>query len=452
MILKYTRVIRAILLLLFGCLATVGWSQIKRGQIIDKIVAKVDNYIVLKSEVDKTYLEFLSRGQTASGDIKCQIFESMVMDKVMVAKAEIDSVIVLDEEVDSNLDRRFQIMVAQVGSAEEIERYYGKSIDQFKDELRESIREQLTVQRMESEVTRDLAVTPAEVKKFFKRFPRDSLPYYSKEVSVAQIVKYPTISSAQKEKVKRTLADIRERIMAGEDFETMAKENSEDAGSASQGGNYGFRKRGEFVPEYEATVFRLKPGEISQPVESEYGYHLIQLIERRGNEYNSRHILLMTSPSESDLDIAANYLDSLGNNIRNDSISFESAASEFSDDIDTAGSGGFFLNVSGGSKVPVDEIDPVVFFTIDTMSVGDLSKPIIYRTPDGKDAVRILYFKSMVKPHLANLKQDYQKIYNAALNQKRARIISEWFEEAKDDVFIDIDPEFRRCRILNIKQ
>ena len=219
--------------------------------------------------------------------------------------------------------------------------------------------------------------------------------------------------------------------MAGEDFETMAKENSEDAGSASQGGNYGFRKRGEFVPEYEATVFRLKPGEISQPVESEYGYHLIQLIERRGNEYNSRHILLMTSPSESDLDIAAYYLDSLGNNIRNDSISFESAASEFSDDIDTAGSGGFFLNISGGSKVPVDEIDPVVFFTIDTMSVGDLSKPIIYRTPDGKDAVRILYYKSMVKPHLANLKQDYQKIYNAALNQKRARIFQNGSKKPK---------------------
>jgi len=165
MILKYTRLTRAILLLLFGCLATVAWSQIKRGQIIDKIVAKVDNYIVLKSEVDKTYLEFLSRGQTGSGDIKCQIFESMVMDKVMVAKAEIDSVIVSDDEVDSNLDRRFRIMVAQVGSVEDIERYYGKTIEQFKEELRESIKEQLTVQRMEGEVTQDLKVTPAEVKK-----------------------------------------------------------------------------------------------------------------------------------------------------------------------------------------------------------------------------------------------------------------------------------------------
>ncbi len=450
--LKYTVPIKSLLVVALLMAAQPVLSQQPKGQVLDKIVSKVDNYIVLKSEVDRTYLEYLSRGEKGGTAIKCKIMENLVIDKLMVAKAEIDSVIVSDEEVESNLDRRLQIMISQIGSEEDIERYYGKSIEQFKEELRESIHEQLVVQRMESEITADLEVTPAEVKKFFKRIPRDSLPFYSKEIEIAQIVKYPSISKSQREKVKKRLYDIRADIMAGADFEDMARKHSEDAGSAARGGNYGFKKRGQFVPEYEAVVFKLKAGEISEPVESDYGYHLIQLIERRGNEYNSRHILLMTNPSESDLAESGKYLDSLRTLIVQDSISFEKAATEYSDDIETAGSGGFLLNNSGGSRVPVDEIDPVIFFTIDTMQVGTISNPIAFRTPDGKDAVRILYYKSTIKPHLANLQQDYQKIYAAALNKKRLITLNDWFDEAKEDVFIEIDPEFRECRILNIEQ
>jgi len=434
------------LLLSFLCLPLISLSQ--EGTVIDKIVAKVDDYVILKSEVERAYLDYLSRGNIRSGDMKCRIFQNMVIDKLMVAKAEIDSVVVSEEEVQANLDRRFQVMVAQIGSEEEIEKYYGKTIQEFKEELEETVREQLVVQRMESTITKDLKVSPAEVKRFIKKIPKDSLPFYSKEVEVAEIVKFPDISKEQKEKVKRRLSDIRDKIMEEESFEAMARKHSEDPGSASRGGNYGFKKRGQFVPEYEAVVFKLKPGEISQPVESEFGFHLIQLIERRGNEYNSRHILLTTSPSEADIERAKEELDSLRTLIINDSISFEKAASEYSDNIGTAGSGGFFLGADGSSRVPVDEIDPVIFFTIDTMKVGNITKPMAYRTEEGKDAVRILYYKDFKKPHVANLKDDYQKIYAATLAEKRSRILSGWFEEAREDIFIDIDEEYSHCQML----
>ena len=422
----------------------------ERGVVVDKIIAKVDNYIILKSEVERAYLEYLSRGQFSSGDAKCRIFESLVINKLLVAKAEIDSVEVGDDEVESNLERRFSILLAQIGGTEaDIERYYNKTIQEFKDDLRTDVKEQLIVQRMQSTITEGIDITPAEVKKFFKGIPSDSLPFFSKEVEVAQIVKNPTVSKSQKDKVKAELLRIRQTINSEADFEAAAKKYSQDPGSAARGGNYGYQRRGAFVPEYEAAVFKMKPLEISEPVETEYGFHLIQLIDRRGNEYNSRHILLTTTPSADDLKDAEGYLDSLKTVIAADSVSFEKAASEHSDDQQTSGSGGFFLNSLGSSYVAIDELDPVIFFTIDTMDIGQITKPISFRSDDGKEAARIIYFRSFKKAHQANLSQDYQKIQAAALTNKRNIALSKWFSDAQGDVFIEIDDELSYCKILN---
>jgi len=448
MILKFIDPSKVIVCYLCFCgmvQTSVGQSS---SQVIDKIVAKVDNYIILKSEVEQTYLDLISRGQTESANLRCAIIENLIANKLMVAIAEIDSVEVTEEEVESNLDRRFQIIVSQIGSVEEIERYYGKSVQEFREELRPSVKEQLIVQRMEDEITRDVTVTPSEVKRFFKKIPRDSLPYYSKEVNVAQIVKYPDISKGQKQKIIRQLNDLRDQILEGGDFEALARKYSEDPGSASRGGNYGFQKRGQFVPEYEAAVFTMKKGEISEPIESDFGFHLIQLLERRGNEYNSRHILIRALPSEEDLVRAEKYLDSLRTIILADSITFEKAAADYSDDLETSGSGGYFLNHSGGQSVPMDEIDPLIFFVLDTMETNRIIKPIRFRTQDGKDAIRILFYESSTRPHVANLNDDYQKIYAATLNEKRGRALNDWFHDAKKDVFIDIDSEFNGCQIL----
>lgn len=447
MISKY---IPAIKLLLIGmCFILMQEVSAQQNMVADKIIAKVDNNIILKSDLENAYLQYISNSQARVGSqLRCQILESLVINKLMVAKAEMDSVVVSDEEVTSNLNNRMNVFISRIGSEERIEEFYGKSIEQFKAELRDEVKEQLTVQKMQSTITKDIKVTPSEVKRFFNSIPADSLPYFSTEVSLAQIVKVPSVNKAQKEAVRQRLLNIREEIMNGADFEEMARRHSEEPGASTSGGNLGFQSRGNLVPPYEAAALRLKPGEISQPVETEFGFHLIQMIERRGNLYNTRHILLRPVSSALDIEEARDYLDSLRTQILNDSISFEKAAKEYSSDQETAISGGFFLDATGSPRVPVGELDPSLFFTIDTMKVGSITKPLTFRMEDGKEAVRILYYKSRIRPHEANLKDDYQKIAMADENEKKNRVLNEWFDRAKGDVFIQIDPDYNHCRIM----
>jgi hypothetical protein len=562
-ILKY--ILSSFIFLTFLLVNNETNAQYSHGQMIDKIIAKVDNYIVLRSDLDKSYLEYVSRGQAGGEEVRCGIFESLVVNKLLLAKAEIDSVEIMNEEVEMNLDQRMQIIISQIGSEQRLEEYYGKSVDEFKAELFKDIREQMLTDKMQRTITADVKITPSEVKKFFNSIPKDSLPFLSTEVSIGQIVKIPEVGKNQKEKAREIIMNIRNRILngvdrtsqyggwtirindnnmlelvdkngatytgswaydmnsrmfnlelneisfdanefqstwklskagndsikfenndvdnsssfyvikeesnkrsspvitidlltgnwkvvkfngKGEDFAALARELSDDPGSARAGGDLGFASRGTMVPEFEAAAMRLKPGEISKPVETDFGYHLIQLIERRGNEFHARHILKRPNFTEVDFEEAEDFLDSLRTMILEDSLVFEKVAKENSDDDDTSGSGGFLIDGTGSSKVSVEDLDPVVFFTIDTMQVGDISRPIRYRMPDGKEAVRILYYKDRISPHQANLKEDYQKIQLAALNEKKQIALNEWFEEAKNEVFIQIDDEYKKCAIL----
>jgi peptidyl-prolyl cis-trans isomerase SurA len=298
-------------------------------------------------------------------------------------------------------------MINQIGSVEKIEEYYGKSLDEFKVEIRGDIKEQMVMGEMQRTITSDIEVTPREVQKFFKNIPRDSLPFYSTQVQVGQIVKYPEMSREAKASIK-------------------------------------------LAPEYEAAALKLKKGEISKPVETDFGFHIIELIDRRGNEFNTRHILIRPSFTKQDMARATNYLDSLRTVILADSISFESAAKEYSDDMNTSSSGGYFLDPeSQGTKISVEELEPNVFFTIDTMQIGSITKPITFTKQDGSDAVRILYYKDRIRPHQASLELDYQRIKQAALNKKRSEVLDKWFREAQDEVYITIDEAYQDCQILN---
>ena len=420
------------------------------AQVIDKIIAKVDNEIVLKSELEVMFLQYLSNNSTADpGDLRCKVLESLLVNKLMVAKAEIDSVVVEKAQVDDQLDRRMAYFVQQIGSEEKLEEYYGKTVDALKQDLRKQVKEQLVIQKMQDNITGKVKVTPSEVKKYFNSIPKDSLPYFSTEVEVGQIVKAADISKDQKLLARTKLEKIKERITNGEKFCDLAKEFSDDPGSAKGCGELGFFKKGELVPEYESAALRLKPGELSGMVESEYGYHLIQLIERRANEFSTRHILIKPNSSNKDLASAEKFLDSLRRKILADSISFEKAAKDNSVDKATAINGGlFFDEKSGTSKLPVEALDPGIFFLIDTMSVGRITKPIKVRLEDGTEAMRIVYFKSKTPPHQANLKDDYQKVFKAALNEKKNRELSAWFDKTKGEVFIDVDKEYQTCKLL----
>ena len=419
------------------------------GVVVDEIIGRVDDYIVLRSELESTYLDILSRGERISGNTKCAVLKDLITTKLLVAKAEIDSVLVDDSQVDQELNSRMALIINQIGSEEEIERYYNKTIAEFKRELFDDIKEQLVARKMRQEVLNEIEVSPEEVKDFYDGIPRDSLPYFSTQVKVSQIVKSPEVGREQKEKVRNELISIRDRILNGESFEILATLYSQDPGSAQNGGNLGFVGRGAFQPEFEAEVFRLKPGEISMPIETQFGYHIIQLIEKRGNLFNSRHILLQPDFSDEDVAKTIKFLDSLKEVAYSDSVTFEELAREYSDDKFTSSFGGYFTDAMGGENVLVEELDPVIFFTIDTMDVGDISVPFESRTDDGKLAYKLIYYKEKIPPHLGNLESDYQRFRTFSLNKKQNEELNEWFEDAKQEVFIKIDSEYDPCEILN---
>jgi len=428
------------------------FTKVLNAQLVDKIVAKVDNQILLKSEIDMAYIQYLSQlpanQKVDESQLKCQIVESLLINKFMLAKAEIDSVTIEYEVLQAQLEQRMDYFIRMAGGADKLQAIYKKSIDELKDDLRSSLEEQLITQKMQEQIVSGIKVTPGEVKRFFSSIPEDSLPYFSTSIEIGQIVKDPEVGKKEKLEAIDLLKSIKNRIKDSADFCRYAAEYSEDPGSRKSCGELGYFKKGELVPPYEAAALKLKPGEFSDIVESEYGYHLIQLIDRRANEYSTRHILVKPKSSKKDFGYTGQFLDTIRTLIVKDSITFSNAANKFSDDKTTKNNGGFFTSEGGSYRISVDELDPVLFFTMDTMQVGQISQPVIFKKEDGTESMRILYLKSKVPPHVANLKDDYQEIYSAALDHKKNKALNEWFDKTKDQVYIHIDEEYNECNIL----
>lgn len=446
---------RLTLSLITCALTTLSFAQESppTGQVLDKIVAKVDNNILLESDVQKTYLEALSQRQEGVPvPSRCQVFESLMINKLMVAKAEIDSVVVTDAEVMLQADQRFDMVMQQFGGDENtLIEAYGKTSDQLKAEIEDVIREQMIVQRMRTKITEGLTVSPAEVKKFFESIPADSLPLFTSEATVGQIVKKPEVDPQIKQDIFDQLNQFKKDIGEGKaDFAELAKKYSEDPGSAVQGGDLGFFRRGELAPEYEATALALKPGELSDPVETTFGIHLIQLLEIRDGSFNTRHILRIPKASEADIVKTERYLDSLKTEIESGALDFARAAKDYSDDRNTSDNGGFFVDpATNSNRLSLRTLeDPVLYFTIDSMEVGSITPPIRFQDPREGTKVRILYYKAKYPAHRANLNDDYEKLKAATLRKKEDELLSKWFITAKEDVFIDIDPAYDRCEAL----
>lgn len=431
----------------------ISFSHHSKGQgagvPIDRIIAKIDDYVILKSDLETAYINYLSSGNSPQAGAKCEILRQLLVNKVLVAKAEIDSVIVPDSRVSVELDRRLQMFIYEAGSPEKLEEGLGKSMEEIKDELLPSVREQLIVGEMRREITTGLKVRPDEVRNFFKLTPQDSIPFMPAVYEVGELVVYPTISKSAKEAAEQKLIDIRNKVLSGEDFAKLAKENSEDLGSAAQGGDLGFHGRGELVPEFEATAFRLKEGEISMPVESEFGFHLIQLIERRGNTFHARHILMSPEVKDSDFKESKKLLDSLYTLITEEKVSFADAAREFSESRNSKINGGLIMDPqSGRTAFTLDELPFDIANSVMAMSVGEVSEPLKYRSDDGKDAMRLLFFRNKVKPHKASLATDYEKIKDLVMNRKQMERVNTWFLNATDELYISIDKEYDECQIL----
>lgn len=415
--------------------------------VADEIVAVVGKHIILKSNIETQYLQYrMQNGITGSeSTIKCSIIENLLYEKLLLFAGDVDSVKVTENEINQSLDMRLRYYVNQFGSEDKMAEYYHKPLERIKEELREIVKEQLISQKVSGEITKGITITPSDVRAFFRKIPKDSIPTINPIVEIDQIVRIPPISKEYKKSVYDRLNGLRERILKGEKFETLAILYSEDPGSAKKGGELGLTKRGSWYPEFEATAFSLKPGEISNIIETEAGYHIIQSIGRRGEYVNVRHILLMVKPSPEDLASAASYIDSIATLIKSDSITFENAVLRFSDDPNRINLGAVVNPNTLSNTFDISELEPAVAFVVEKMAIGDISAPISHKTEDGKAAYKIIRLKSRIDAHVASLTDDYDVIQKWALQDKNEGVISEWIKDRISTTYIRLDKEYQGC-------
>lgn len=435
--------IRPIALFAALVISAPGFAQYPK--LVDKVVAQVGDRIVLKSDIEFQYIQYQEEGP-APPALRCRILDGMIAQKLLLLQAEDDSVVISDDEVELELDRRFDYFIQLLGSREKLEEFYGKPVLQLKEDFREDIRSQLLAQRMQGRITGDVRISPAEVRSFFARIPEDSLPYFDAEVELAHIVLIPRPTREQKAFARERAEELRRRILDGEDLGFLAPIYSDDPGSKDEGGDLGCVGRGQFVPEFEAAAFRLQNGEISEVVETEFGYHVIEMLERKGEQACLRHVLIQPKVTSSNLLRASSRLDSIRQLIVQERMSFAEAVTEFSMDEATNRSGGVIVNpASGSTSFAIDELERETYYAIEKLSPGELSGPQPWRTPDDRQAYRLILLVDETEPHQANLKQDYPKLQAVALQDKRAGMMDEWLSRRLAKTYLRVDPVYADC-------
>ena len=443
-LLKLKPIVLSIVILGF---TPTGISQPANDSIVDGVVAIIGPNVILRSDIETQYLQFRAQGNItgSSEKVRCQILEGMLFQKLLLNQAQVDSIKVTDAQVDGEMDHRMRYFIGQAGSTEKLEEYYQKSISEIKNEMRDIIKEQLMIQGAQEKINKDVNITPSEVKSFFRKLPKDSIPEISSEIEVGMIVKIPAIGDAEKQECIDRLKAFKERVKKGDDFSTLAVLYSEDPGSAKKGGELGMFKRGDMRPEFEAVAFRLKPHEISEIVETDDGFHIIQMIERKGEYINVRHILLQPKISIASMTRARVFLDSVANLIDQKKVPFADAVVKFSDD-PSKNNGGLIVNpATGTSKFEANQLDPKIFFVIDKLKVGEISAPVIYKNDRGKEQYRMYYLKSRTLPHKANLEADYSRIQEMAMSDKKMDVLNAWIKEKIAKTYISIDKEYLKC-------
>jgi peptidyl-prolyl cis-trans isomerase SurA len=428
-------------------------DQEPKGQSIDRVIAVVGANIATQSELETQYLQMLTQGMEPDDLTRCRLYEEILYQKLLLNQSQVDSVEVSDSQVEDELGRRLDYFIAQIGSKEKLEEYYEKSLLEIKDEFRKLIRDQLLVQTMQQKLTADVKVTPNEVRRFFAKIPADSLPYVNSEIQLGRIMIKPKISQDQLDEARHKAEDLRQRVLDGEKFSTLAVLYSEDPGSSKKGGDLGFFSRGQMVPEFESVAFKMKNDSVSDIFKTEFGYHFMQMIERRGEQANVRHILIKSKPSIEDIIKASELLDSLKKEIELDKLDFEVAATQYSEDEDSKLNKGMMYNVNTGSTVfemdQLSMIDQRLFLKVEKMDLGSITEVMDVTEPDGSPSYNIFMLKTRTEPHVANLKEDYQKIQNAALAEKQNTMIGDWISEKAGRTYIMMDPLYESCPFNN---
>jgi len=415
--------------------------------VIDKVIAKVGTETILMSDVEQQY-SYTAAETTPGPNLRCEILQSLIGQKLIINQAKLDSVVISEEEIEASLTFKVDRVLGQMnGDTELFEEVYSMTPQQMKENLRDDERNQMLVQRMQGSIINEVNITPKEVKAFYNSIHPDSIPFLSAEVELAEIVVKPEINNDQKAIALRKIVDIRKRIVEkGEDFAELAVTYSDDMGSGRRGGDLGFAQRGTFVPEFEAVAYTLEPGEVSDPVETGFGYHILELIERRGNKIHMRHILVKPDITEYDRTLAKNKLDSIRQLIIDGADFLEMVKEHSLDEVPSYSNNGMLQNPNTGKTIfPMSELPSNVYFAIEDLEVDDLTEVLDYSLPTAEIYYRIIKLVTKTRPHKANLAQDYTKIRNFAKESKKSTYFAEWLESKLSGTYIDIDQSYLQC-------
>jgi len=429
--------------MLLGVLLSL--NTVAQPLVIDRVVGVVGDFNILQSDVEQDYLQLKASGRYTSPDIRCDIYNSFIERKLLMTQAKIDSVEVGPDMVELQMESRLNYFIGQFGSEEEMVDYFNKSIFDIKDDLREAIHEQMITDQVRGTIVEDVSTTPSDVKSYYRSMNPDSIPYINTEVELAQIVAYPQYSDEAVFLIKERLLELRKRVQEGEDFGTLAVLYSE-APEASRRGEIGFMMRTQLDKAYANAAWALKPGQVSKIIESSFGYHIIQMIERRGDMANTRHILMNPKADANAKQKAIYKLDSLKNVVEADSISFDWAAKYYSEDSQTSVNGGLLVNPQTmASTFELDQLPTKDYYMIRNMQIEDISEPYESTDHNHKLCYKLLYLKTRTEPHRANLKQDYMLLQNLALMNKNNEVMKAWYEEKKKNTYIRRDPAYSNC-------
>lgn len=432
---SFTKKILTALFLLFS---VFGFSQGVKKVVADKIIGIVGDRIILQSDIKNSISDMVRQGVAVPDNADCLITEQAFVSKILMLQAEKDSLPVTDEEVEAELDRKIRYFINQMGGNQQaLEEVAGKTIYQIKDDARESVRENKLADAMRSKIVDGVKITPTEVKAFYDRIPKDSLPFFESELEVGQIILYPKASRDLENYIIGELNNYKKQLENKTiTFEQLAKKVTEDPGGYQYQMN---RNEKTWDPAFLAAAFRLKEGEISAPIKSKFGYHIIKLIQRNGDDVVIQHILRIPPVTETEINAAITKLDSVRAKIIAGTLGFNDAASKYSDDEQAKYSGPFILNRDGAPYVTIDLLDKDMVSTISKMKVGEITKPTAFQAEQGKKGVRIVYLKSRSEPHRMNMHDDYSKISQAALEEKKSEALQKWINEKISTYYIWAD-------------
>lgn len=434
--------------LLCVALAFAGVTANAQKNVIDEVVWVVGDEAILKSDIEAERLRAQYEGEKWDGDPDCVIPEQMAIQKLFLHQAAIDSIEVSESEVQQQVEQRMNWYIQQIGSKEKMEEYFNKPSTQIRDQLRDNLKDVLTVQKMQQQLVGDIKLTPAEVRRYFANIPQDSIPYVPTSVEVQIITLQPRIPQTEIDRIKDEMRNYTDRVNKGEtSFSTLALLYSEDQASARRGGELGFMGRGELVPEYANVAFNLTdPKKVSKIVESEFGFHIIQLIEKRGDKINTRHILRKPRVASADLEAGIARLDSIADDIRNEKFTFEEAAAALSADKDTRNNRGLMANPKDRTpKFEMQDLPAEIAKVVDKMQVGEISKAFTMVNSKGKEVCAIVKLRQRINGHKATLKDDFQRLKDVVVEKKREEKLEQWIKDKLKNTYVRINDDFKNC-------